>query len=153
MFAQQTDSRAATDFEAELRAMADALHGATDADDCKPVLLGLAWRFCVSGPFEDRRLTALAECRGEVAEDPSEDIFGVSRGAGPQAEARQPTRIWTVDAGESGGHFSSLLHGTRLHLGCREPRWGRFYDVSRSCSSVGPQSSFRRGHMIPRGVS
>lgn len=153
MFAQQTDSRAATDFETELRAMADALHGSMDTDDCKPVLLGLIWHYCVSDPFEDRRLAALAECRGEVAEDPSEKIFRVARWAGPQVEARQPTRTWTVDEGESGGHFSSLLRGTRLHLGCREPSRGQFYDVSRSCSSVGRQSSFRRGHMSPRGAS
>ena len=95
---------ATTGHEAELWAMADALRGSMDAAEYKHVVLGLIFLKYISGAFEERRGTVLAEFGEDAAEDRdeyvAENIFWVppeARWAPLKRQARQSTIGLIVD--------------------------------------------------------
>ena len=101
---------AATAHEAELRAMTDALRGATDVAEYKHVVLGLIFLKYVSDAFEERHARLEDEqAQGAGPEDPDEyrgdNIFRVppeARRSHLKAHARQPAICQTVDGAMAG---------------------------------------------------
>ncbi len=106
------DSGATTGHEAELRAMADAPRGSTDAAEYKHVVPGLIFLKYISDAFEARHAAVLAEWGVDAAEDrdenTTENIFWVPPDArsghlkeqrGSRPRARRWTRRWRRSSG------------------------------------------------------
>lgn len=89
---RQSDGGATTDYESELRAMADVLRGSMNAVEYRHVVLGFIFLKYISDAFEERRAVVLAKRGANAAEDRDENIFWVppeARWMRPKA-TRQP---------------------------------------------------------------